>query len=302
MARCRENPATHRRLDPPTVRRVYGIHRAVPTRWGESRPRPIAESTPYGNGREPVSGRPAGRRERYSLRSAARRWKSSENNKLVPRNTSSPVADFVHGSGAVNFRTIHLASIATVVLTTWPVGPAHAQAPDSRPAFARLTIRAGALWQATDSRFSALYKPGTGYSGELTMPFDVGEFALALERATFTGQEPNPHPDFHGTVGMLKWRMPLPSVGRFTIAVGAHAGAMRFSFQDTAIAPGLRKEMEMLFGVNALGSVRLPANFSAFVMGEYTHVQLHVPLHLAPLTAGFGYTLITPVWLRDFLQ
>jgi hypothetical protein len=212
------------------------------------------------------------------------------------------VADFVHGSGAVNVRTFYLASIAAVGLATWANGRVSAQAPDSRSAFSRLTIRAGALWQATDSRFADLYKPSTGYSGEVTMPFDVGEFALALERATFTGQEPSPHPDFHGTVGMLKWRMPLPSVGPFSVAIGAHAGAMRFSFQDTAIAPGLRKEMEMLFGVNALGSVRLPANFSAFVMGEYTHVHLHVPVHLAPLSAGFGYSLATPGWLRDFLQ
>ena len=208
----------------------------------------------------------------------------------------------MHDGRAVKFRTLLLVSVAAVGLAISAIDPAHAQPPASSPAFSRLTIRAGALWQTTDSRFADLYKPSTGWSGELAMPFDVGEVALALERATFTGQEPSPHPDFHGTVGMLKWRMPLPSVGPFTIAFGAHAGAMRFSFQDTAIAPGLRKEMEMLFGVNASGSVRLPANFSAFVMGEYTHVHLHVPVHLTPLSAGIGYTLAAPGWLRDFLR
>jgi len=164
-----------------------------------------------------------------------------------------------------------------------------------------MTLRAGALWQTADSRFARLYDPRTGYSGELAAPFYVGDLALALERATFTGRSPSPHPDFHGTVGMLKWRMPL-TVGPFTIAAGAHAGAMRFSFQDSTIAPGLRKEIEALFGLNAIATLRLPANFSAFVMSEYTHVWLHVPVHLTPVTAGLGYSVAAPPWLRDFLE
>jgi len=237
-----------------------------------------------------------------AIAAAARRRKRSEDNKLGQRSTSSPLAGFVHDARAVNLRTSWLISVAAVALVGPVTEPVLAQTATSPPAFSRLTIRAGALWQTTDSRLADLYKPSTGYSGEVSMPFDVGEFALAVERATFTGQEPSPHPDFDGTVGMLKWRMPLPSVGPFTLALGAHTGAMQFSFQDTVIAPGLRKEMELLFGVNAAGSVRLPANFSAFVMGEYTHVHLHVPVHLAPLSAGIGYTLTTPGWLKDFLR
>ena len=201
---------------------------------------------------------------------------------------------------AVNSRILRIVSFAASA-ATW-AADARGQTSGSPAPFSRITVRVGALWPTTDSRLAQFYRPSTGYSAELSSPFDVGEFALALERATFSGLAPNPHPDFHGTVGMLKWRMPLPSVGPLTVAVGAHAGAMRFSFQDTVIAAGLRKEMEVLFGVNAMGSVRLPANFSAFVTGEYTHVQLHVPLHLAPVSAGFGYSLTTPGWLRDFSQ
>jgi len=189
----------------------------------------------------------------------------------------------------------------TCILASLATQGAYAQAPDTLP-FSRLTIRAGALWQTTDSRFARIYSPSAGYSAEISAPFNVGEFALAVERATFTGLAPTPHPDFHGTVGMLKWRMPLPKLGPFIAAVGVHAGAMQFSFQDTVVAPGLRKEMEEVFGVNAMAAVRLPANFSAFAMGEYTHVRLHVPIHIAPLSAGLGYSLNTPGWLRDFLQ
>lgn len=213
------------------------------------------------------------------------------------------LAEFVHCRPAVNLGIRRAAYIIfSASLATWTAASARGQSSQGGTPFSRLTIRVGALWQSTDSRFAKLYSPSTGYSAELAMPFNVGEFALAAERATFTGLEPTPHPDFHGTVGMLKWRMPLPNVGPFTVAIGAHAGAMRFSFQDTVIAPGLQKEMELLFGVNAIGSVRLPANFSAFAMGEYTHVHLHVPLHLTPLSVGVGYSLSTPGWLRDFLQ
>jgi hypothetical protein len=201
----------------------------------------------------------------------------------------------------VNVRALSsICFVATVA--TWTTEPAHSQTSAAPAPFSRLTLRAGALWQETDNRLGEFYRPSTGYAAEVATPFNLGEFALAAERATFTGLAPSPHPDFHGTVGMLKWRMPFPRLGPFTIAVGAHAGAMQFSFQDTAIAPGLRKEMEMLFGVNAIGSVRLPASFSAFVMGDYSHVHLHVPIHLAPVSAGLGYSLTTPEWLRDFLQ
>jgi hypothetical protein len=201
----------------------------------------------------------------------------------------------------VNVRTLYSICLVASV-ATWTTDAAQSQTPASPAPFSRLTLRAGAVWQQTDNRLGRFYSPSRGYGAEVSAPFDVGEFALAVERATFTGLAPSPHPDFHGTVGMLKWRMPLPNLGPFTIAVGAHAGAMRFSFQDTAIAPGLRKEMELLFGVNAIANVRLPANFSAFVMGEYSHVHLHVPVHLAPVSAGLGYSLTTPGWLRDFLQ
>ncbi|HEV8497559.1 MAG TPA: hypothetical protein VGQ56_11885 [Gemmatimonadaceae bacterium] len=186
-------------------------------------------------------------------------------------------------------------------LAGWTTEAAQGQTTANATPFSRLTIRAGVAWQATDDRLRRFYRPSTGYAAEVAAPFDVGEFALSLERATFTGLAPNPHPDFHGTVGTLRWRMPV-NVGPLTIAPGAHAGAMRFSFQDTAIAPGLRKEMELLFGVNAIASLRLPANFSAFVSGEYSHVHLHVPVHIASIAGGLGYSLATPGWLRDFLQ
>jgi hypothetical protein len=214
------------------------------------------------------------------------------------------MAGFVHRRPAVTLGIRRAASALSLVIAvaTSIVATAGGQATNASGPFSQLTIRAGALWQATDDRFGHLYSPSTGYSMEVSMPFDVGEFALAAERATFTGLAPSPHPDFHGTVGMLKWRVALPNLGPVTFAVGAHAGAMRFSFQDTVIAPGLRKEMELLFGVNAVGSIRLPANFSAFAMGEYTHVHLHVPLHVMPLSVGIGYRLATPGWLSDFLR
>lgn len=210
----------------------------------------------------------------------------------------------MHPRPAVTLGIRRAASILAIGTTfaAWAAAAAHGQSPGGSGPFSRLTVRAGALWQATDDRFGRLYSPSTGYSVEVSTPFDVGEFALAAERATFTGLAPSPHPDFHGTVGMLKWRAALPALGPLTLALGAHAGAMRFSFQDTAIAPGLRKEMELLFGVNAVGSVRLPANFSAFAMGEYTHVHLHVPVHIMPLSVGVGYSLNTPGWLSDFLR
>lgn len=190
-------------------------------------------------------------------------------------------------------------SCALVVLAMVRAG---AQTATDGGPFSRVAFRAGVLRQAVDTRLAKLYSPASGWAAEASSPADIGELALAVERATFRSAGADPHPDFHGTVGMLKWRMPLPTVGPFMIAAGAHAGLMQFSFQDTAIVEGLRKEREMLFGVNALGSIRLTRHLSAFVAAEYTHVWLHVPVHLTPVSAGIGYTATTPGWLREFLR
>jgi hypothetical protein len=205
------------------------------------------------------------------------------------------LADFVHGRATVNVRL-------SCALTLVALAGAGAQTASDGGPFSRATLRAGALRQTVDSRLAQLYKPSTGWAAEVSAPADIGELAVGIERATFQSISATRHPDFHGTVGMLKWRVPLPPVGPFAAAVGAHAGLMQFSFQDTVIAQGLRKEREVLFGVNALGSVRFTSHLSAFVAAEYTHVWLHVPVHLTPISAGVGYTVALPGWMREFLQ
>jgi hypothetical protein len=167
--------------------------------------------------------------------------------------------------------------------------------------FSRLTLRGGATRFSADSRLSRYYTPATGFLVEVSTPFEFGELAVTGERATFTSVGAA-HPDFHGTLGMLAWRYPQHLFGPISAALGAHAGAMQFSFQDTVINAGLRKERELLFGVNGSLEARIVSGVSAFVMGEYSHVRLHVPVHLARLSVGVGYTTSTPIWLRDFLR
>jgi len=192
-------------------------------------------------------------------------------------------------------------------LTLWTVAVVStlsraALAQTGRPEpFSQLTLRGGATRFSADSRLSRYYIPETGFLVEVSTPFDFGELAITGERATFTSVGAV-HPDFHGTLGMLAWRYPQRLFGPISAALGAHAGAMQFSFQDTVINAGLRKERELLLGVNGSLEARMVSGLSAFVMAEYSHVRLHVPVHLARLSAGVGYTVPTPVWLRDFLR
>lgn len=167
--------------------------------------------------------------------------------------------------------------------------------------FSRLTIRGGATRFFVDSRLSRYYSPQTGFVVEASTPFELGELAITGERARFTSVG-GAHPDFHGTLGMLAWRYPHRLIGPISAAMGAHAGAMQFSFQDTVINAGLRKERELLLGVDGSLEARIVSGLSAFVMGEYSHVRLHVPVHLARASAGIGYCVRTPMWLRDFLR
>lgn len=172
----------------------------------------------------------------------------------------------------------------------------------TRPdAFSSLTIRAGATRFSTDSRLSRYYTPETGFLIEASTPFDHGEFALTGERATFTSVG-RVNPDFHGTLALLAWRYPTRLFGGVFARLGAHAGVMQMSFQDTLINAGLRKERELAMGVSGSLEARVVSRLSAFVTGEYSHVWLHVPVHLARISAGVGYTTTTPGWLRDFLK
>ena len=172
----------------------------------------------------------------------------------------------------------------------------------ARPqAFSSLTIRAGATGMSVDSRLSRYYSPQTGFVVEASTPFAVGELALTGERATFSSVG-GVNPDFHGTLALLAWRYPQWLLGPVTGRIGAQAGVMQFSFQDSVINAGLRKERELAMGVSGSLEAHVVSRVSAFVMGEYSHVWLHVPVHLARLSAGVGYTAPTPGWLRNFLQ
>lgn len=172
----------------------------------------------------------------------------------------------------------------------------------TRPrAFSSLTIRAGATRFSPDSRLSGYYSAQTGFVVEASTPFEFGELALTGERATFSS-DGGLHPDFHGTLALLAWRYPQRLFGPVSAALGTHAGVMQFSFQDTLINAGLRKERELTMGVSASLEARVLSRLSAFVMGEYSHVWLHVPVHLARVSAGLGYTATTPAWLRNFLE
>ena len=188
----------------------------------------------------------------------------------------------------------------SAVLGLSPGGSLRAQT--GRPdAFSSLTIDVGATRFWTDARLSRYYAPQTGFVVEASTPFELGELALTGERATFTsiGEE---NPDFHGTLALLAWRYAVPLFGGASARLGAHAGVMQFSFQDTLINAGLRKERELVMGMSGSLQAHVVSRLSAFVMGEYSHVWLHVPVHLARISAGVGYTTPTPGWLRGFLR
>lgn len=181
------------------------------------------------------------------------------------------------------------------------VGPIVRAQSTQHDAFSSLTIRAGVTRFRGDSRFARYYSPETGFVLEASTPFEFGELALTGERATFTSVG-GVNPAFHGTLALLAWRYPRRLFGPLSARIGANAGVMQFSFQDTIIDPGLRKERELAMGVSGSVEARVAYGVSAFVMGEYSHVWLHVPVHLARLSAGLGYTLETPSWLEDFLK
>jgi hypothetical protein len=168
-------------------------------------------------------------------------------------------------------------------------------------AFSSITLRGGAVRFSADSRLSNYYTPTTGFVVEASTPFELGELAVTGERATFTSVGGS-IPAFHGTLAMLAWRYPRRVFGPVSARLGAHAGAMQFSFQDSVIDAGLRKERELVMGVSGSLEARVASGLSAFVMGEYSHVWLHVPVHLARISAGIGYTASTPAWLRNFLE
>jgi hypothetical protein len=183
----------------------------------------------------------------------------------------------------------------SAVLGLSPGGSLRAQT--GRPdAFSSLTIDVGATRFWTDARLSRYYAPQTGFVVEASTPFELGELALTGERATFTSVG-GANPDFHGTLALLAWRYAVPLFGGASARLGAHAGVMQFSFQDT-----LRKERELVMGLSGSLQAHVVSRLSAFIMGEYSHVWLHVPVHLARISAGVGYTTPTPGWLRDFLE
>ena len=173
---------------------------------------------------------------------------------------------------------------------------------DRPPAYSAILLRLGGMHQHVDDRLAQYYAPGTGISADVSTPFEVGEVGITLERASYHGVAPGNHPDFHGTSATLHWRAPAVRLGRVSAALGVHSGAMQFSFNDPTVVEGLRAERELIMGVNAIARFDVGRHVSVWGSAEYSHVWLHVPVHLEPLSAGLQYDITTPAWLKGFLE
>jgi hypothetical protein len=212
------------------------------------------------------------------------------------REISCPAAaDFLHLG-----RPVRIYRVCTAILGLSVAASAFGQTPDSVRDFSTLTVRGAAGPQHTDDRLARFYTPGTALSLEAGTPFQIGELSASVARAKYQSVG-SMHPDFTSLTAALGWRYLLTSRA-VDAGLGVHFGAMQFAFRDSVIDPGQRDEREVLMGVNALLSVHVASHVSAIVEGSYSHVWLHVPVHIASLTVGLGYSATMPAWLRDFLR
>jgi len=166
-------------------------------------------------------------------------------------------------------------------------------------AFDSLEIGLDYVGNANRNVFHEYWSPGRGINAFIGTPFYYGVVQAGVQGLTFYGRE-SEISDFRDIYVYLKWGIPwsLPFKANWFnyIGVGSHIMILE---REVSYA---RYENEIGFCLGT--SVRYPIyrNMAAYLAGSYNIILTHKKIHLLFLSAGVSYSLVTPRWLKAFLE
>ena len=143
------------------------------------------------------------------------------------------------------------------------------------------------------------WDPGRGLEAMIITPFFWGDILAGVQIMSFSGADSS-YPNFKSLYPFLGWGVSFPLPFQVRLHTGLNLGINRMEF-DT-LTGFVRTESEvgltLLIGFSSLLTPRLTLRSSIRRETIFTYERIHL-LHY---TAGLGFTIQTPLWIKEFVE
>jgi len=145
------------------------------------------------------------------------------------------------------------------------------------------------------------WKFGNGIEGSAEMPFYVGRIEAGVQLNPYYS-ESSSIPDFYAGFVYLGWGLDYSIHQRLNWYTYARVGNLQMTFDDQIIPEALRTESEFSTSLGTRFSTPVSSELNFSVSLNYLMVHTNHPLKLVIVSAGLGYAIDTPPWIREFLN
>jgi hypothetical protein len=140
-----------------------------------------------------------------------------------------------------------------------------------------------------------------GLQGLVSTPFYVGQIQAGVNYYSFKAKEEK-YPAFKGFFMFAGWgkeiRLPL----KLVFFSSVRAGTFLMHFNVDTLSAFTNFESELAVNLNASLKYRLTSFLSLNIGGEFTDIFLHNKIKLLTAFAGLEYSVISPIWLKEFFE
>jgi len=143
------------------------------------------------------------------------------------------------------------------------------------------------------------WTPQLGFETLIITPFYWGEIHAGGQARSFSGTDTK-YPDFKSIYPFLGWGLSAALPYKIKGYLGIRAGINRMMFDN--LGGYQRSESEVAATICVALSFPLSPQWTARVSARRETTFTFKRIHLVQYTAGVGYSLQTPAWLRKFLE
>lgn len=144
------------------------------------------------------------------------------------------------------------------------------------------------------------WTPEPGGEVVVALPFYAGQIEGGAVLHRYEDKVPEV-PRFHAVLGYVGWGVVVQGRG-LRWYNGVRLGIYRMAFDEDTPFPGVRTESELTVGMQSRLHVAVARGLSVQVAGGYLKTYTNLRLNLWHASAGLGYRVAAPEWLKRVLR
>jgi hypothetical protein len=166
--------------------------------------------------------------------------------------------------------------------------------------FETVEVLVGGATNVNRNFLHTFWTPGPGGEMVVALPFYAGQIEGGAALHRYEDKVPEV-PRFDAVLGYLGWGVVVQGKG-IRWYNGVRVGTYRMAFDEDTPFPGVRNESELTLGAQSRLQVLVTQRLSVQVAGSYMKTYTFLRLNLWHVSAGLGYRVRSPEWLKQVLR